>query len=126
MSVPITVAMASESLNVIALISGGKDSFFSLLHCIENGHRIVALANLFPQDEKTPNSLQVIEPQTQPVATGNSVSDEKAESESDLRAGKISINSPIGKGLMGKEKGEIAEIQVPSGKMQFEILDISF
>ncbi len=49
-----------------------------------------------------------------------------SESESDLRAGKISINSPIGKGLMGKEKGEIAEIQVPSGKMQFEILDISF
>lgn len=40
--------MSSESLNVIALISGGKDSFFSLIHCIEHGHRIVALANLFP------------------------------------------------------------------------------
>ncbi|KAK7398222.1 hypothetical protein QQX98_012407 [Neonectria punicea] len=40
--------MSSERLNVIALISGGKDSFYSLLHCIERGHRIVALANLFP------------------------------------------------------------------------------
>jgi uncharacterized protein (TIGR00290 family) len=40
--------MTSEQLNVIALISGGKDSFFSLIHCIEHGHRIVALANLFP------------------------------------------------------------------------------
>lgn len=40
--------MSSERLNVIALISGGKDSFFSLLHCIKHGHRIVALANLFP------------------------------------------------------------------------------
>ncbi|KAF4994169.1 hypothetical protein FGRMN_5943 [Fusarium graminum] len=40
--------MSSERLNVIALISGGKDSFFSLIHCIEHGHRIVALANLFP------------------------------------------------------------------------------
>lgn len=40
--------MAAESLNVIALISGGKDSFYSLLHCIRNGHRIVALANLHP------------------------------------------------------------------------------
>ena len=40
--------MASEQLNVIALISGGKDSFFNLIHCIEHGHRIVALANLFP------------------------------------------------------------------------------
>ena len=35
-------------LNVIAFISGGKDSFFSLLHCIANGHRIIALANLYP------------------------------------------------------------------------------
>ncbi|KAL2199632.1 hypothetical protein P885DRAFT_30050 [Corynascus similis CBS 632.67] len=35
-------------LNVIALVSGGKDSFFSLLHCRANGHRIVALANLHP------------------------------------------------------------------------------
>ena len=40
--------MSSDRLNVIALISGGKDSFFSQLHCIEHGHRIVALANLFP------------------------------------------------------------------------------
>ncbi|KAF1824131.1 adenine nucleotide alpha hydrolases-like protein [Dissoconium aciculare CBS 342.82] len=35
-------------LNVVALISGGKDSFFSMLHCQRNGHRIVALANLYP------------------------------------------------------------------------------
>ncbi|KAL2159217.1 hypothetical protein VTH06DRAFT_2649 [Thermothelomyces fergusii] len=38
----------TEGLNVIALVSGGKDSFFSLLHCRANGHRIVALANLHP------------------------------------------------------------------------------
>ncbi|KAI4167563.1 MAG: hypothetical protein LQ343_007102 [Gyalolechia ehrenbergii] len=37
-----------RKLNVIAFISGGKDSFFSLLHCIANGHRITALANLYP------------------------------------------------------------------------------
>lgn len=37
-----------EALNVIALISGGKDSLFSILHCLENGHNIVALANLYP------------------------------------------------------------------------------
>ena len=37
------------ALNVIALISGGKDSFFSILHCIANGHNIVALANLHPK-----------------------------------------------------------------------------
>ena len=38
----------SNALNVIGLISGGKDSFFSLLHCLANGHRIIALANLYP------------------------------------------------------------------------------
>ena len=37
-----------KSLNVIGLISGGKDSFFSLLHCLANNHRVVALANLYP------------------------------------------------------------------------------
>lgn len=47
-----------------------------------------------------------------------------AENEADLKAGKISIDSPIGKGLLGKEVGDIADIQVPNGIMQFEILDI--
>ncbi|KAJ4397162.1 hypothetical protein N0V93_001386 [Gnomoniopsis smithogilvyi] len=45
--------MASGSLNVIALVSGGKDSFFSALHCLENGHRLVALANLHPPPPKS-------------------------------------------------------------------------
>jgi len=48
-----------------------------------------------------------------------------SESEADLKAGKISVNSPIGKGLVGKKVGDKAEIEVPSGKMTFEILEIS-
>ncbi|MGC6437624.1 MAG: transcription elongation factor GreA [Flavobacteriaceae bacterium] len=48
-----------------------------------------------------------------------------ADGEADLAAGKISVNSPIGKGLLGKSVGDIAEIQVPSGIIKFEILDIS-
>ena len=47
-----------------------------------------------------------------------------AESEADLKAGKISVSSPIGRGLLGKEVGEIAEVSVPNGKIQFEILSI--
>lgn len=47
-----------------------------------------------------------------------------ADSETNVRAGKISVNSPIGKGLLGKKQGEIAEIQVPNGVMKFEILEI--
>lgn len=49
-----------------------------------------------------------------------------SESEADLKSGKISINSPIGKGLTGKKVGETADIQTPAGKMEFEILDIKF
>lgn len=48
-----------------------------------------------------------------------------AQSEADLKTGKISVDSPIGKGLLGKQVGEIAEIQVPNGVMKFEILEIS-
>lgn len=48
-----------------------------------------------------------------------------AESEANLAAGKISVNSPIGKGLLGKQVGDIAEIQVPNGVVKFEILEIS-
>ncbi|KAJ5733257.1 hypothetical protein N7533_013704 [Penicillium manginii] len=40
--------MATPGLNVIALVSGGKDSLFSILHCIRNGHKVIALANLHP------------------------------------------------------------------------------
>lgn len=47
---PIDMANPQTDLNVIGLISGGKDSFFSLLHCLANNHRIVALANLYPLD----------------------------------------------------------------------------
>ncbi|GAB5556813.1 MAG: transcription elongation factor GreA [Schleiferiaceae bacterium] len=48
-----------------------------------------------------------------------------SEKEADLKAGKISVNSPIGKGLLGKEVGEVAEIQVPNGILKFEVLEIT-
>lgn len=48
-----------------------------------------------------------------------------AESEADLASGKISVNSPIGKGLLGKSVGDVAEVQVPNGVVKFEILEIS-
>ena len=47
-----------------------------------------------------------------------------AESEADLKTGKISVTSPIGKGLLGKAVGEIADVTVPNGTLKFEILSI--
>ncbi len=46
------------------------------------------------------------------------------EKEADLKAGKISVGSPIGKGLLGKAKGEIAEVQAPNGVIKFRVEDI--
>jgi|SRR6185437_2300216 len=48
-----------------------------------------------------------------------------SENEADLKAGKISVSSPIAKGLLGKRVGETTEITVPAGKMEFEILEVS-
>ncbi|ANH83506.1 transcription elongation factor GreA [Niabella ginsenosidivorans] len=48
-----------------------------------------------------------------------------SEQEADLKAGKISITSPIGKGILGKEPGEVADVQAPAGVIQFKIEEIS-
>lgn len=48
-----------------------------------------------------------------------------SESEADLKAGKISVTSPIGKGLLGKVVGEVAEVTVPAGIVKFKVDDIS-
>jgi transcription elongation factor GreA len=48
-----------------------------------------------------------------------------SEKEADLKLGKISITSPIGKGLLGKQVGEVAEVQVPAGVIKFKIENIT-
>ena len=48
-----------------------------------------------------------------------------AQSEADLKTVKISVDSPIGKGLLGKKEGEIAEISIPNGTIELEIISIS-
>jgi len=49
-----------------------------------------------------------------------------SEEEADLKSGKISVKSPIGKGLLGKKIGESAAIVAPAGNIEFEVLDITF
>ncbi|KAK8049779.1 hypothetical protein PG994_011509 [Apiospora phragmitis] len=62
-------------LSVIALVSGGKDSFFSILHCLANGHRVVALANLHPPDHP---HVSATTPASDPGATERSIADAPA------------------------------------------------
>ncbi|HEY4063329.1 MAG TPA: transcription elongation factor GreA [Puia sp.] len=48
-----------------------------------------------------------------------------SEKEADLKLGKISVTSPIGKGLLGKEIGQVAEVQVPAGMLKFKVENIT-
>lgn len=48
-----------------------------------------------------------------------------AENEANLKEGKISVDSPIGKGLMGKKQGEVALVKTPAGELKFEIIEIT-
>jgi transcription elongation factor GreA len=48
-----------------------------------------------------------------------------SEQEADISEGKISVNSPVGKGLLGSEEGEQVEVDVPAGTVTFEVLEIS-
>ena len=66
------------------------------------------------------SKVKVRNPQTSATMTYTLVS----EQEADLKSGKISVNSPIGKGLLGKAVGEVAEIQIPSGLMSHEVVSI--
>ena len=47
------------------------------------------------------------------------------EKEADLKLGKISVTSPIGKGLLGKHRGEVAEVNAPNGMLKFKVMEIS-
>lgn len=49
-----------------------------------------------------------------------------SDSEADVRKGKISVNTPIAKGLLGKKVGDVVDIEVPRGVMRFEVVDIDF
>jgi len=48
-----------------------------------------------------------------------------SEEEADLKAGKISVSSPFGKGILGKKVGDLAEITAPAGKLEFEIMSLT-
>ena len=88
---------------------------------------LISNARLIDENRITTESVQILNK----VTLRNMKSDQKmvytlvSESEANLKEGKIAVNTPIGKGLLGKKVGDIAEIKVPSGLMIFEILNIA-
>ncbi|GHV21951.1 transcription elongation factor GreA [Clostridia bacterium] len=88
---------------------------------------LLSNARLIDESQISTDSVQILNK----VTIRNTKNDQKiiytlvSESETDLKAGKIAVSTPIGKGLMGKKVGEIVEIKIPSGVISFEIMDIS-
>ncbi len=88
-----------------------------------------ALANARIVDEKTIDTSRVsilTKVTLTNMATKKKVTYQiVSESEADLKIGKISVTSPIGKGLLGKVKGDVAEVTVPAGLLKFKVEDIT-
>ncbi|MEO7445146.1 MAG: transcription elongation factor GreA [Ferruginibacter sp.] len=88
-----------------------------------------ALANSRILDEKTIDTSRVsilTKVNVTNLATNKTMTYQiVSESEADLKAGKISVTSPIGRGLLGKLEGEVAEVTVPAGVMKFKVNNIS-
>ncbi len=87
----------------------------------------IASARIIDESKIDTSSVQMLNKVTIRNKTNNATMQYTivSEPEADLKQGKISIQTPIAKGLMGKKLGDVVEIQVPSGKMQFEIIDIA-
>jgi len=89
--------------------------------------QLLSTARLIDESQITTDSVQILNK----VTIRNTKNNQKmtytlvSESEANLKEGKIAVNTPIGKGLLGKKTGEVAEIRVPNGIMTFEIIDIT-
>lgn len=87
----------------------------------------IASARIIDESKIDTSSVQILNKVTIRNKTNNATMQYTivSEHEANLKEGKISIQTPIAKGLMGKKLGDVVEIQVPSGKIQFEIIDIA-
>ena len=87
----------------------------------------IAQARIIDESQISTDSVQILNKvKIRNIANGKEmVYTLVAESEANLREGKMAVNTPIGKGLLGKKKGEIVEIAAPVGTMKFEIIEIS-
>ena len=88
---------------------------------------LVANARLIDESQISTDAVQILNKVTIRNTQNNQtmVYTLVAESEANLKEGKIAVSTPIGQGLLGKKVGDFAEIKVPSGVMTFEIMDIS-
>ncbi|MBR99451.1 MAG: transcription elongation factor GreA [Flavobacteriaceae bacterium] len=127
-SMAIAEARDKGDLSENAEYDAAKDAQGLLELQISKLEKLVANARLI--DESQLDNSKVLIHSTVEVKNNQSSSGKMkyklvAQSEANLSAGKISVDSPIGKGILGKSVGDIAKIQVPNGTIELEIVSIS-
>jgi len=120
-------AREKGDLSENAEYDAAKDAQGLLEMKINEMEKIMANARVLDESEVDTSSVSVFtNVKIKNVKTGKEVSYKLvSESEANIKAKKISVNSPVGKGLLGKKVGEIATVTTPRGNIEFKILDIS-
>jgi len=123
----IAEARAQGDLSENAEYDAAKDAQGMLELKINELEKILANARMIDEDNIDTSKCSILTKVTiRNVANKREATYQLvSESEADLKAKKISISSPMGKGLLGKEKGDIALVVTPGGSIKFEILDIT-
>lgn len=94
------------------------------IHKLEN---VIANSRLIDESKLDASTVQILSKvKIKNLANGSMLQYTLvADSEADLKSGKMAIGTPIAKALLGKKKGDVVEVTVPSGKVKFEIIEIS-
>ena len=123
----IAEARDKGDLSENAEYDAAKDAQGHLELKISKMEELLSNARLIDESKLDPNKVSVLSK----VKIRNSTNKQEmtytlvAENEADLKSGRISVGSPIGKGLLGKKIGDVAEVTTPAGVIKFEILNIS-
>ncbi len=120
-------AREKGDLSENAEYDAAKDAQGLLEMKINELEKIMANARVLDESDVDTSSVSVFtNVKIKNVKTGKEVSYKLvSESEANIKEKKISVNSPVGKGLLGKKVGEIATVVTPRGNIEFEVLDIS-
>jgi len=127
MAKQIAEARDKGDLSENAEYDAAKDAQGLLELKISKLENVVANARVIDEDKIDTSKVSILatvkikNPMNKKIMTYTLVSEEEA----DLKKNKISVKSPIGKGLLGKKVGEVAEIKAPRGTLKFEVVDIS-
>jgi transcription elongation factor GreA len=123
----ISEARAQGDLSENAEYDAAKDAQGMLELKISQLEAVVANSRIVDESQIDTSKVAILTNVTiKNVKTGKELTYKLvSESEADMKAGKISVNSPIGAGLLGKAPGEVAEVTTPGGLMAFEVLNIS-